>query len=144
MVRTNFRHNLKLTIHLQVLNFISDFGKFGSFEFGWPQPNVSVSTSHSPAPTSLTSNRIVTTLDQGIYPTLIILLVALQRSTPDAVFTDSAEFRKTLEPMHFREASLTRKSRRRPDDFSDSDLFNDTHIGVVSTRVHDSEHDSAV
>ncbi|EIM90632.1 uncharacterized protein STEHIDRAFT_144248 [Stereum hirsutum FP-91666 SS1] len=74
-----------------VLNFISDFGKFGSFEFGWPQPNVS-----------------------GIYPTLIILLVALQRSTPDSVFTNTSEFRKSLEPMHFREASPTRKSRRRP------------------------------
>lgn len=43
--------------------------------------------------------------------------------------------------MRFKEASPTRKSRRIPDDFSDSELFANTHIGVTSTSGNDAEND---
>lgn len=66
---------------------------------------------------------------QGIYPTLIILLVVHQRSTPDTVFTGPSEFPMSLEPMRFKEASITRKSQKRPDDLLS---FTETDMGESS------------
>lgn len=76
---------------------------------------------------------------KGIYPTLIILLVALQRSTPDTVFTEMSEYQMTLEPMRFKEASLTIKSRKGPRNTYDSELFTDTNTGESSARSGDFE-----
>lgn len=75
---------------------------------------------------------------QGIYPTVIILLVAVQRSTPDTVFTVSQAPNLSLEPMRF-SASPTGRAKK-SGEISDSDLFTNTTTPAVSSR-DDTEHE---
>lgn len=77
---------------------------------------------------------------QGIYPTLIILLVALQRSTPDTVFTEMSEYQMTLEPMRFKKVSLNGKSLKGPRNTFDSGMFTDTNAGESFARSGGSGH----
>ncbi|EIM79225.1 uncharacterized protein STEHIDRAFT_173208 [Stereum hirsutum FP-91666 SS1] len=97
-----------------VVEFVTDFGVLGDFDIGWAQPNIS-----------------------GIYPTLIILLVALQRSTPENVFTISGIPSASPEPMRFDPASDLKQAQR--SELSESEFLSDNIVDTIHSRYDRSQ-----
>lgn len=95
------------------LTMMDDFGLFGEFGFEWMQPHVS-----------------------GIYPTIVILLVSVQRASSDTMIT--LNHRASIQPLDFaaRRTSLSGHSIQH----SQSATVELAYVSASSTDVDSASH----